>query len=200
MAFSGNTEDRSSKNKNTPSKKKKITETHTFLWLEFFFLFKPPGTRISLQISLKPFRKVFIAFLNWAQFQIWFPLVTKCKLWFPQMSLSDRLHPCQHSVLASELSPLFPRQRLPPALMALNFLLLPSFSVSQPGLYSLSFHPSNFLPPHRPHSWNVYLPHHHSRLSLPTPQLGITPEFPWIINGCLLQSLQLKLLISSFNT
>ena len=185
----------------TPLQKKKKNHRNTHLSLiRIFFLFKPPGTRISLQISLKPFRRVFIAFLNWAQFQIWFPLVTKCKLWSPQRSLSDRLYPCQHSVLASELSPLFPRQRLPPALTALNFLFLPSSSVSQPGLYSLSFHPSNFLPPHCPHSWNVYLPHHHSRLSLPTPQLGITPEFPWIINGCLLQSLQLKLLISSFNT
>lgn len=159
-------------------KKKNHRNTHLSL-IRIFFLFKPPGTHISLQISLKPFRRVFIAFLNWAQFQIWFPLVTKRKLWFPQMSLSDRLYPCQHSVLASELSPLFPRQRLPPALMALNFLLLPSFSVSQPGLYSLSFHPSNFLPPHCPHSWNMYLPHHHSRLSLPTPPIRNHSRIPF---------------------
>lgn len=112
-----------------PKKKKNHRNTHLSM-IRIFFLFKPPGTHISLQISLKPFRRVFIAFLHWAQLQIWFPLVTKCKLWFPQMSLSDRLYPCEHSDLASELSPLFPRQRLPPALMALNFPLLPSFSVS----------------------------------------------------------------------
>ena len=167
----------------------------------FSFLFKPPGTPVSLQTSFKPFRRVFCAFLNWAQFQIWFTLVATCKLWFPQMSQSDRLYPCKHSVLASQPRPPFPRQRWPPEFRALKFPLFPPFSLSQPGLYSLSLQPSNFLLPHCPHSWNVHSPPQRSRLSpTPTPQLGIRPEFPWIFNGCLLQSLQLKLLISSFNT
>ena len=148
MAFSGNSEDRSSKNKNTPSKKKKNHRNTHLSLIRIFFLFKPPGTHISLQISLKPFRRVFIAFLHWAQLQIWFPLVTKCKLWFPQMSLSDRLYPCEHSDLASELSPCSQDNVYHQRLWLSTFLSSPPFLsrswvfILSPSIPPISFHPT----------------------------------------------------------